>query len=154
MTSIRPYSPGDRESCLAIFTSNLPIFFAEQELAEFDQWLDLLERELSLESSKAYYFVLTEGLDIIGCGGFYYDNAKQTISMTWGMIMRRYHRKSYGRQLFQYRIDRAKELYPGLRIILDTTQHSRAFFEKFGFKIDKITPDFYAQGLHRYDMSM
>jgi len=35
---------------------------------------------------------------------------------------------------------------------MDTTQFSYSFFEKYGFKIEKITENFYALGMHRYDM--
>ena len=40
----------------------------------------------------------------------------------------------------------------GAPVLIDTTQFSYPFFEKFGFETTKITKDFYAAGMDRYDM--
>ena len=37
-------------------------------------------------------------------------------------------------------------------IELNTTQKTFKFYEKFGFDVIKITPNYYAKGLDRYDM--
>jgi ribosomal-protein-alanine N-acetyltransferase len=42
--------------------------------------------------------------------------------------------------------------FPDWKVILDTTQFSYTFFEKYGFKTMKITKNSYGEGMHRYDM--
>jgi len=37
---------------------------------------------------------------------------------------------------------------------MDTTQHSFPFYEKHGFKLLKITPNYYTENLHRYDLEL
>ena len=72
--------------------------------------------------------------------------------MVWGMVHNEEHRKGVGRKLMEIRIQHIQKLYPNYLISLDTTQHSFQFFERIGFATTKITIDFYATGLHRYDM--
>jgi N-acetylglutamate synthase-like GNAT family acetyltransferase len=156
MIQIRLYASADRERCIEVFKSNCPLFFANEELFDFEQWLNLFEERPSTYTrlSEAFNFVITDNSFIVGCGGFYYTPDRQHARMTWGMIARNLHRNGYGRQFFEYRFNKAAELLPGVKQALDTTQHSFGFFEKLGFKIDQITPDAYAPGLHRYDMSL
>ena len=72
--------------------------------------------------------------------------------MAWGMVDNALHKRGYGAQLLEYRINKMSELFPDTPVVLDTTQHSFGFFEKFGFSTVKVTNDFYAPGMHRYDM--
>jgi hypothetical protein len=37
---------------------------------------------------------------------------------------------------------------------LGTSQHSKEFFARFGFQTTRVTPDGYAPGLDRYDMTL
>jgi predicted GNAT family N-acyltransferase len=68
------------------------------------------------------------------------------------MVNQSHHKKGFGSLLFQHRINQIKILYPNYALVLDTSQHTYSFFEKFGFKIDKISKDAYGLGLDRYDM--
>jgi predicted GNAT family N-acyltransferase len=54
-------------------------------------------------------------------------------------------------------IERLKQAYNdfGETIVkIDTSQHSCGFFEKCGFKINSITNDFFALGLHKVEMEL
>ena len=68
------------------------------------------------------------------------------------MVDSNFHKIGFGRRLTEYRIQKIKAKYPKCDILLNTTQHAFKFYEKFGFKITKITNDYYALGLDRYDM--
>ena len=57
-----------------------------------------------------------------------------------------------GEKLLIYRIEQIKLLKPKFPVIIDTTQYSCGFFEKYGFKVTKITNDYYEIGMHKYDM--
>ena len=40
MDIVRPYEPGDRDACLALFESNVPVFFDVSEREGFADFLD------------------------------------------------------------------------------------------------------------------
>jgi len=145
---IRAYTRKDRSACLAAFKSNVPTDFTVEEIKQFEDWLDHLEKKEEAD----YYYVALEHNKVIGCGGFSYDDQKGGITLTWGLIDKTYHKMGYGKKLLEYRIARIKEYYPKEKVLLDTTQHAFCFFEKFGFQIVKITDDYYAPGIDRYDM--
>jgi [ribosomal protein S18]-alanine N-acetyltransferase len=141
---IRTYEPKDKLACLAAFKSNVPQYFTYDEVNKFDEWLDNM--------GTANYYVLEIEGKIAGCGGFAYTASDNEVRFTWGLVDKQFHKKGLGKQLFGYRIEKIKELYPNAPIALDTTQHSYLFFEKLGFKVEKITENFYAPGMDRYDM--
>lgn len=151
---IRPYTPADKPGCIAAFKSNMPRFFAPEELEDYDSWLNALaERgERAHENGIENYYVVEENGEVIGCGGFFADPVKQEAFMAWGLISNAHHKRGLGKELFRYRINAVRSICPQCTIILDTTQHSYLFFEKFGFRVTKITQDSYGPGLHRYDM--
>jgi predicted GNAT family N-acyltransferase len=72
--------------------------------------------------------------------------------MVWGMVGKIHHKKGYGKQLFEFRVKAIKERFPDHKIILDTSQHTYGFFAKLGYKVTKITPNAYGEGLDKYDM--
>lgn len=153
MTNIRHYTSQDREACLELFRSNMPKFFDPTELPLFERFLDAQEKGISGKAahSNEHYFVLADEETVVGCGGIALKD-NNTVCMAWGMVGNSLHKKGYGAQLLEYRIARSKALYPTAKIGLDTTQHSEGFFARFGFKTWKITKDFYAPGMDRYDM--
>lgn len=152
--NIIEYHPGLRQACLALFDSNTPAFFAPQERAEFIDWLGKMETDRRKESGACYYYVAEEAGEPVACGGFYISPDGWNARMAWGMVGRSWHKKGIGREFLNFRIRRIRQLFPHCSIALDTTQHSYKFFEKQGFVVSKITPDYYAPGLDRYDMDL
>lgn len=151
--TIRPYTAADKPACLDAFHSNMPQFFAAEELKDFEQWLDIQAQRDLADKSECYY-VIEVNTQVIGCGGYYVRPDQATAVMTWGMLHRQHHKQGWGRQLFQYRVAVIKEVCPACTIQLDTTQHSAPFFRKMGFAVTKVTADFYGPGLDRYDMEL
>jgi len=151
--TIRAYSPADFQDCTNCFISNVPRFFSRDEIAEFKEWLDKLEKK-SPDSPDAgiHYYVISNHEQIVGCGGFALMDNRREVVFAWGLIDRQFHRQGYGKALFEYRLNEVGFIYPGLDILLDTSQHSFTFFQKYGFKVEKISSDFYAPGMDRYDM--
>ncbi|NML20000.1 GNAT family N-acetyltransferase [Pseudoflavitalea sp. G-6-1-2] len=151
--TIVPYSKAYREGCMAAFLSNVPKFFATEEIAQFGTWLDHMEgATIEYPDSESLYFVVLHNQEVIGCGGFGYSEATKKAVLAWGLVHSEYHKKNIGRKLLEFRLERIASLYPGATLWLDTTQHSYPFFEKFGFTIQQFTEDGYAKGMHRYDM--
>ncbi|NLR68893.1 GNAT family N-acetyltransferase [Chitinophaga varians] len=151
--TIRPYTAADKLACLDAFHSNMPQFFAPEELKDFDAWLDA-QAQYNPDNKEECYFVIEVNGQVIGCGGYYVRADKTTAVMTWGMLHRQYHKQGWGQKLLLYRIDLIKTNCPACTILLDTTQHSAPFFTKMGFAVTKVTPDFYGPGLDRYDMEL
>lgn len=151
---IRPYTPADRLSCIAIFNSNCPAYLDPTEINGLENWLNSRDKgTIAYKNSAAdFFYVLENNNTVIACGGFYIVKDKQQANMTWGMVNNLYHKQGYGKQLFQYRMEQIKKRYPQHSIVLDTSQHTYPFFEQFGFTVTHIIPDAYGPGLDRYDM--
>lgn len=146
--SLRPYRPGDRAACLAVFDTNTPRFFAPAEREDFRGFL---------EAGPDDYFVLEDspedGPEVVGCGGVFVRGGEG--GLCWGMVARDRHRQGLGSVLLRKRLALLAEHRPEVEaVVLDTTQHSRGFFARFGFEVVKVTPDGYAPGLDRYDMRL
>ena len=145
---ITPYKSSDNIKCIEAFESNVPTFFAIEEKEEFKAFLSKLENG----SIQTKFFVVALNDEVIGCGGFGDKNNTSVVSLAWGLIHKNYHKQGFGEKLLRFRLERIKETVPNLPVIVDTTQFTSGFFEKFGFQTTKITNDYYADGLHRYDM--
>lgn len=132
------------------FKTNVPKYFMEEEINDFDQFLAKLENPE--ETDKPPYYVMELDGKIIGCGGFGEKEGTDAITFIWGMVHNDYHKKGYGEHLLVFRLAEIKKQFPDKQVVLDTTQFSFPFFEKYGFRTVKITENFYGEGMHRYDM--
>lgn len=152
-TIIRKYTPADQEACMQAFKTNVPKYFTLEEVNEFERFLTKLGDPEATDNP--IYYVMELDNNLIGCGGFGEKagiDGTASITFVWGMVDRTYHKKGFGEQLLQFRLAQIPLHFPGKQIILDTTQFSYTFFEKYGFKTVKITENSYAEGMHRYDM--
>src|SRR6266536_5178451 len=146
MLTLRPYEPRDRTACLALFDSNAPPFFAPEERADFDSFLD--------HPPGAYLVVEGERGAVVGCGGVTASPRTGLGELTWGMVARAEHGKGIGRFLLRARLFLLAERDKITYVRLDTSQHTRGFFEREGFVVKSGTADGYAPGLHRYEMAL
>jgi uncharacterized protein (TIGR02569 family) len=147
MPTLRPYEPRDRAACLALFDGNAPPFFAPAERADFEEFLD--------HPPGAYLVVDDEGGAVVGCGGVTASRSSPSLGeLTWGMVARTKHGKGIGRFLLLARLFLLAERPRITRVRLDTSQHTRGFFEREGFAVQAGTPNGYAPGLHRYEMTL
>ncbi|MNU49989.1 hypothetical protein D3C71_389450 [compost metagenome] len=149
-SKIRPYVVSDKATCMEVFKTNVPKYFTEAEINDFEQFLTRLENPD--ESNNPPYYVMELDGKLIGCGGFGEKEGVDAITFVWGMVHHDYHKKGYGEQLLVFRLAEIKKQFPDRQVILDTTQFSYSFFEKYGFKTVKITENSYGEGMHRYDM--
>lgn len=142
----RPFRATDRDACLAVFDSNVPDFLSAGERDEF-------AADLELAASGANPFlVLTRAGSVVACGGLWLGPDRAQAALSWGMVSRPFHRQGLGTRLVRDRLAMARAL-PGLqRLTLATSQHTRAFYEGFGFALVGITPDGFGPGLDRCDM--
>lgn len=151
---ILDYTPEHRQACLDLFRSNTPEYFAPTELKDFEGFLDKLESNRDRSDGAMYYYLVEMDGMPAACGGIASSPDGMHARMTWGMVHRQLHRQGVGREFLLFRIRRIRQLFPYSTISLDTTQHSKGFYEKLGFVVTAYTPDFYLPGMHRYDMEL
>lgn len=137
-----------------MFKSNIPVYFAEEELPLFDEFLD---RDVN-DSDRPYWVVYNDE-EIVGCGGIGVNEPteytkERHVIMCWGMVHYTLHKRGFGKELLAYRIEKAREIFPGIKIALGTTQHSAPFFEKYGFKTVFYEKDHWAKGMDLYQMEL
>lgn len=152
-TNIRKYEAADHPACTEAFRTNVPKYFTLEEVNEFERFLSKLDDPEA--SDNPIYYVLELDNRIIGCGGFGEKEGIDgipSITFVWGMVHKDYHKKGFGEQLLRFRLAEIPLHFPNRKVILDTTQFSYTFFEKYGFKTLKITENSYGEGMHRYDM--
>ena len=145
MASLHPYSPVDREACLAIFDSNCPEFMHPDERSEFEDWLSNLD---------GTYLVLEVDGEIVGCGGFAVEAEEQRLTLTWGLVHGDHHGRHLGALLLLERLIRGLDAGGATHSQLGTAPLTEAFFARVGFESIARTPDGWAPGLDRVDMRL
>ncbi len=153
-TVIREYHKSDREACMEAFRSNVPLYFTEDEVVDFENFLLNYERKIADGIlNQTYFYVVENHGKVIGCGGFGDKDGKRIVSLAWGLIHKDFHKQGFGKALLDFRLAEIRKHFPGWPLVIDTTQFSYGFFEKCGFQTTKITNDYYTTGMHRYDMA-
>lgn len=152
--NIRLYTAADHNACMEAMRSNTPAYFAEDELAMFDRWLEAQEvgRLEHPVSEKEVYFVLEEDGRVWGCGGYLLVKDTDEIFLAWGMVHSSKHKLGWGKALLDFRIQHISENHPDRKIALSTTQDIVPFFEKYGFVITQVKPRYYSSTLDRVEM--
>lgn len=142
---LRTYTAIDRDACLSIFDSNRPVYFAAEERAEFENFLN---------DPRCDYFVIEAKSEIVGCGGFWLDREQGRAGMVWGMVRNNHHLQGIGSYLLLARLQTIGLQAPDTIVLLNTSQHTFEFYIRFGFEVQKITENGYGPGLHRYELSL
>lgn len=144
---VRPYCQEDREACLALFESNVPKYFAPEELKDFVSDLDDLK--------WPYLVMEDENGKIVASGGYGAIGEDGTVAaLCWGMVRRDLHRCGLGRRLLVERLKRIAAEPKFTRVTIETSQYSRGFFERFGFVAKRVCPDGFAPGLDLVEMEL
>jgi hypothetical protein len=142
---LRPYAAADKDTCLALFASNMPTFFCAAEMPGFAGFLDRL---------PCPYFLVEDRGEAVGCGGYFVDTATGIATLIWGIVRRDRHRHGIGRFLLRSRLAKIAADPTAVKVVLNTSQHTTGFFEREGFVVQSITLDGYFPGLHRHDMEL
>ena len=135
--NIRSYIPTDLDDVVAIFRSNIPKYFGPGEEPGLRDFLE--------KFSEDYYVCEIDG-DVVGAGGIAV-NADETVSLCWGMIREDHLGTGRGKELTEFRINKAREKFGGLALVISTSQHTQGFYEKFGFRLTEHTPDGFGPGI-------
>ncbi len=135
--TFRSYSPNNRNGCRAVFDSNSPAFFAAAEREEFLEFID--------DTSNAYW-VLEDGRQIIGCGGYGFRDRGDTADLRWGIMASDQHGKRLGEYLMTARLIEVLNNHEIQAFRVATSQHIEAFFEKYGFTTDTTDSIWFCRG--------
>jgi predicted GNAT family N-acyltransferase len=68
------------------------------------------------------------------------------------MVARERHGTGLGRLLLEARLERIRRDPVADAVALNTSQHTRGFYERHGFATELVTPGGFAPGLDRCDM--
>jgi ribosomal protein S18 acetylase RimI-like enzyme len=129
---LRPYSPLDRDSCLAVFDSNTAQFLDPDTRREFQEFLD---------RQNCSYFVMEHEGAIVGCGGYAIEQDKALARLVWGMVRSDSQKLGLGRYLLLFRLREITKAGSIQMVYLDTPQHAAQFYEKQGFKVIGLVKD-------------
>ena len=143
--TLRNYSPHDRDECLSVFRTNVPTFFRDHELNDFEQFID---------ASGCLYFVVLEDDEIVGCGGYGLTDDSETADLCWGMARADLHGKRVGEFLLLGRLHTIIENTVANAVRLSTSQLTDGFFRHYGFELQSIKHDGIATGLDDVEMRL
>jgi N-acetylglutamate synthase-like GNAT family acetyltransferase len=119
---IRPFTPADRDACLAVFDSNTP------DLLQMDRRPSFAAR---LDDTGAYFVAEHDGT-IVGCGG--YALKGNAAHLQWGLVHRQWQRQGLGRFLLFYRLREITRNGAVEMVGLEAPLSSSQFFASQGFR--------------------
>lgn len=127
---------------MAVFDSNVPGAFREDERREFSRYRDsppgpilVLERD----------GVPGDG-EVVGCGGVAREEDGR-ISLCWGMVRADLHGLGLGRTLLDARVGLLERDGVGGVLRLETIPETEGFFIHLGFRVVRREADGYGPGL-------
>ena len=143
MIVIRPYTPDDKPTLVALLQLNIPTYFAPEEKTDFENYLD---KKIDL------YYVVEFNNEIIGCGGINLAENGTVGKISWDVFHPQFQGKGFGGQLLQYRINVLRKKPQIHKITVRTSQVAYRFYEKMGFETTEIINDYWVKGFDLYSM--
>lgn len=140
---IRKYHISDKPELMEILQMNIPQYFAETEIKDFDHYLD---------SAIEQYFVIEINDKIVGSGGINFEKASKTGKLSWDIINPNFQGKGLGTDLLKHRIALLHSMPDVEKITVRTSQFAFQFYEKNGFVLEETQKDFWAKGFDMYKM--
>lgn len=139
----RHYTQSDKDICLALFDANIPKYFSAHERKAFENFLDALP--------APYYVVEEDGVVVASGGSAPHKSTNGALMFCWGMVDPQKKKTGLGSFLLRENLDRLNRKQP---VFLNTSQHARDFYEKFGFKTSRVVRDGYDSGMDLYEMRL
>lgn len=144
-SAIRPYEKSDKADVINLFRLNTPNYFSSEEEDDLIYFL---------ENEREQYYVVSINEEIVGCGGYNFSEDKSTGIICWDIVHPNFQGKSIGRNLLNYRITQIKNVKSIRKITVRTSQLVYRFYEKQGFAILEIVPDYWSKGFDLYQMDL
>jgi ribosomal protein S18 acetylase RimI-like enzyme len=144
-SAIRPYEKSDKTDVINLFRLNTPNYFSTEEEDDLIYFL---------ENEREQYYVVSINEEIVGCGGYNFSEDKSIGVICWDIVHPNFQGKSVGRNLLNYRITQIKNVPNIRKITVRTSQLVYRFYEKQGFVLLEIVPDYWSKGFHLYRMEL
>lgn len=143
--SVHAYVVDDRADCLRLFEENTPHFFAPQERAEYEAFLD--------KAACRYLVMRVRNERTIAAGGYYMTGQPGLGALAWGIVARSWQRCGIGRELLRLRLSRLRT--SGAQSVrVRTSPLSRGFFERHGFREVSVVPNGFAPGIDLVELKL
>jgi GNAT superfamily N-acetyltransferase len=135
------YQPANRATCLELFDANCPAFFAENERADY---LDFLS------TAMGNYELCLIGRQIVGAYGLA-PGPSCGLALRWIMLSPDVHGRGLGSQIMARVIEtlRARDVS---QLHIAASHKSAPFFIKFGAQVSATIVDGWGPAMHRVDM--
>lgn len=143
--TIRKYKQEDRDQLVQLLKNNVPLYFAESEIDDYEEYLDNKIQD---------YYVAVLGDKIMACGGINYDRDRQLAKISWDIVDIPFQKQGIGTLLLQHRLEVINNKKDIKSIVVRTSQHASEFYEKQGFKLLERHKDYWAKGFDMHKMSI
>lgn len=145
MKSIKPYSIKDKSSLLQIFKRNVPANFAEEELGDFDVFLD---------AHHNTYLTVWVDDTIAGGAGYIFAEEYTVGRIAWILFDPDTIGKGLGSELVHHCIKLIKGNQLVKKIEVNTSQMAHSFFLKLGFTLVYSEKNYWSEGFDLYAMEL
>ncbi len=145
MSTVRfvPYQSLHFNPCIELLRSNMQSYFAEEEVADFELFLN------QDTNSNNYSVGLLEN-KVVACGGW--GKAEDRYYLRWGIVDGTKHKAGLGTQLLEYRMNAILQEIGNVDIFIKTSGQAHGFFTRYGFHLQTITKDGLAKDFDEYLM--
>ena len=140
---IRPYKLADKKQLLKMFISNVPEFFDVNEINDFKEYL---------EQNAATYLTVEVDNTIVGGAGYFINEHDKSGRITWIFFDPTYSGQGLGKQAVEHCLKILGNDTRVEKFIVTTSQHAYKFFEKFGYRVNRIEKNHWGKGLDLYEM--
>lgn len=140
---IKPYTEDYKESLLDIFRMLIPHYFAQGELNDFSNYLEL---------KADTYFVMLIGDKLVGGVGCEYKEEDDSGRITWIFLHPNYASKGLGRVAIEHCYLVLRSNPHVKKMVVRTSQKAFLFFEKLGYRTLFTETDYWGKGLDLYFM--
>lgn len=124
----RLYTPQDRDQCLAALDANTPDYFAPQERADYEKFLDDISGE---------YLVVEVAGRVVGCGGYVIVEDADYAHTSWGMVHPDYKGYGLGKGLLDARLQALRGVPRVKRVRVITSPATESFFRHYDFIVTR-----------------
>jgi GNAT superfamily N-acetyltransferase len=140
--TFRLYDVSDHQACIDLFDANCPDYFAQNERADFEAFLNQL---------VAGYEVCELDGRVVGAFGLFGETGER--SLNWLILKPTAQGTGLGSTIMERVIHAGRA--DGAKSIAVAASHTSApFFARFGATQTGYTPDGWGPGMHRVDMEI
>ncbi len=143
-TNIRTYRKADQSKLIEILQLNVPEYFDKSEIQDFEFYL---AHEIEM------YFVIERDGEIAGSGGINFERDQKVGKLSWDFVHPNHHGTGLGSKLLRHRMELLRSMDVVEEISVRTSQFAYKFYEKNGFDLKHVHPDFWAKGIDMYFMN-